>query len=77
MADSETRPQLSLVEAIVPVASLILLVGLSYYLFGDGGANGPNQVGMVVATMIAVVVGWAWLAVISRHLLNDPSTPSS
>ena len=58
MADSETRPQLSLVEAIVPVASLILLVGLSYYLFGDGGANGPNQVGMVVATMIAVVVGW-------------------
>ncbi len=58
MADQETRPPLSLVEAIIPVASLIALVGLSYYLFGDGGANGPNQVGMVVATMIAVLIAW-------------------
>jgi Na+:H+ antiporter, NhaC family len=58
MPNSETRPQLSLLEAIIPVATLILLVGLSYYLFGDGGANGPNQVGMVVATMTAVFIGW-------------------
>ena len=58
MADQETRPPLSLVEAIIPVASLIALVGLSYFLFGDGGANGPNQVGMVVATMIAVLIAW-------------------
>ena len=59
MADHpETRPQLSLIEAIIPVASLIVLVGLSYYLFRDGGAYGPNQVAMVVATMIAVFLGW-------------------
>jgi len=49
---------LSLLEAIVPVASLILLVGLSYYLFGDAGAAGPNQVALVVATMIAVSIAW-------------------
>ena len=47
-----------LVEALIPVASLIVLVGLSYFLFGDGGAMGPNQVALVVATMIAVLVGW-------------------
>jgi NhaC family Na+:H+ antiporter len=47
-----------LVEALIPVASLIVLVGLSYFLFGDGGAVGPNQVALVVATMIAVFVGW-------------------
>ena len=58
MAEQKTRPPLSLIEAIIPVASLILLVGLSYYLFKDGGADGPNQVGMAVATMIAVFVGW-------------------
>ncbi len=53
------KPQpLTLTEAIVPVASLILLVGLSYFLFGDAGAGGPNQVALVVATMIAVFVGW-------------------
>ena len=39
---SEPQP-LSLLEATLPVASLILLVGLSYFLFGDRGAVGPNQ----------------------------------
>lgn len=47
-----------LVEALIPVASLIVLVGLSYFLFGDGGATGPNQVALVVATMVAVLLGW-------------------
>jgi NhaC family Na+:H+ antiporter len=54
---AEPQP-LSLLEAIVPVAGLILLVGLSYFLFGDAGAVGPNQVALVVATMIAVYIGW-------------------
>ncbi len=49
---------LSLTEAIIPVASLIVLVGLSYFLFGDAGAGGPNQVALVVSTMIAVFIGW-------------------
>ncbi len=46
------------VEAIIPIASLIILVALSYYLFGDAGAFGPNQIALVVATMIAVFVAW-------------------
>ncbi|MCX7890761.1 MAG: Na+/H+ antiporter NhaC [Burkholderiales bacterium] len=57
-----TRPgapqPLTLVEAIVPIASLVLLVALSYYLFGDAGAAGPNQIALVVATMVAVLIGW-------------------
>ena len=53
------QPQpLTLVEAIIPVASLIVLVALSYFLFGDAGAGGPNQVALVMATMIAVFIGW-------------------
>jgi NhaC family Na+:H+ antiporter len=35
-----------------------VLVALSYYLFGDAGAGGPNQVALVVATMIAVFIAW-------------------
>jgi Na+:H+ antiporter, NhaC family len=58
VSETDQRQTLSLVEAIIPVASLIVLVALSYYLFGDAGAKGPNQVGMVVATMIAVFIGW-------------------
>jgi len=54
---SPSSSPLSLTEAIVPVAALILLVGLSFFLFGDAGAAGPNQVALVVATMIAVLIG--------------------
>jgi NhaC family Na+:H+ antiporter len=53
---SEPQP-LSMAEAVMPVASLILLVALAYYLFGDAGAAGPNQVALTVAAMIAVLIG--------------------
>jgi NhaC family Na+:H+ antiporter len=58
MKRPDSPQPLTLTEAIVPVASLIALVALSYFLFGDGGAVGPNQVALVVATMIAIFVGW-------------------
>ena len=58
MTRPDTPQPLSLIEAIIPVASLIILVGLSYFLFGDAGAGGPNQVALVVSTMIAVFIGW-------------------
>ena len=40
-------------EALVPVVALILLVALSYFLFGDAGAKGPNQIALVLAGMVA------------------------
>jgi Na+:H+ antiporter, NhaC family len=53
------QPQpLTLTEALIPIASLIILVAISYYLFGDAGAFGPNQVALVVATMVAVFIAW-------------------
>jgi NhaC family Na+:H+ antiporter len=53
-----SKSQPTLLEALIPIASLIVLVSLSYYLFGDSGSKGPNQVALVVATMIAVFIGW-------------------
>jgi NhaC family Na+:H+ antiporter len=57
-----TRPDeiqpLTFFEALVPIAGLVILVGLSFFLFGDAGAGGPNQVALVMATMIAVFVAW-------------------
>jgi NhaC family Na+:H+ antiporter len=58
MAPTNKPQPFTLVEAIIPVASLILLVAMSYYLFGDAGASGPNQIALVVATMIAVFLAW-------------------
>jgi NhaC family Na+:H+ antiporter len=56
-AAAPTPQPLTLIEAVIPVASLILLVALSFFLFGDAGAAGPNQVALVVAAMIAVAIG--------------------
>jgi NhaC family Na+:H+ antiporter len=50
------RP-LSMTEAVIPIVALVVLVGLSYFLFGDAGAKGPNQVALVLAAMIALVIG--------------------
>ena len=58
MARPDQPQPLTLTEAIIPVAGLILLVALSFYLFGDAGAGGPNQVALTVATMIAAFIGW-------------------
>jgi NhaC family Na+:H+ antiporter len=58
MTDSDERRAPSILEAAIPVASLIILVGLSFYLFGDAGAGGPNQVALIVATMVAVLLAW-------------------
>jgi len=56
MTQPASPEPITLTEALIPVVSLVVLVGLSYYLFGDGGAKGPNQVALVVATVIALIV---------------------
>lgn len=58
MKRPETPQPLSMTEAVIPMASLIVLVALSYFLFGDAGGAGPNQVALTIATMIAVFIGW-------------------
>jgi Na+:H+ antiporter, NhaC family len=55
-APAATRP-LTMTEAAIPIVSLIVLVGLSFYLFGDAGAKGPNQVALVLAAMIGLAIG--------------------
>jgi len=58
MASPDAPQPLTLLEAIIPVAGLVVLIAISFYLFGDAGAAGPNQVALTVATMIAVLIGW-------------------
>jgi NhaC family Na+:H+ antiporter len=60
MSTNEPVPSqpITIAEAIIPIASLVVLIAVSYYLFGDAGSNGPNQVALTVATMIAVFLAW-------------------
>jgi len=47
-----------LAEALVPVATLIGLLGLSFYLFGDAAAAGPNQIALLFCAIVATYVAW-------------------
>jgi NhaC family Na+:H+ antiporter len=58
MARPDEPQRLTLFEALIPVTGLIVLVALSYYLFGDAAASGPGQIALVMAAMIAVIVAW-------------------
>lgn len=49
---------LGLLAALVPVATLVGLLGLSFFLFGDSAAAGPNQVALVFCSLVAVYVAW-------------------
>lgn len=54
----------SLTDALLPVATLLLLLGLSYYLFRDSASYGPNQIALLfcglIASGIAYKNGMAW-----------------
>ena len=54
---SDGAAPLGLGAALAPVLALVVLVALSFYLFGDGGAAGPSQVAIVCAALVAVLVG--------------------
>lgn len=53
---SEREPSLG--QALLPVVSLIGLLAASVYFYGDGSSSGPNQIALILAAMIAALVGW-------------------
>lgn len=53
-------------EALVPVVALALLIVSSVLLFGDAGIKGPNQIALVVAGLVAILV-----AVRAGYRLDD------
>jgi len=56
----------SLLDAVIPVAALIILLGASYAFYGDKAAQGPNQIALVFCALIAAGIaaknGLAWSA---------------
>ncbi len=53
-----------MLEALIPVVSLVALLGLSVYLFSDSSSQGPNQIVLTLAAGIAAIVamrlGFQW-----------------
>ncbi len=47
----------SLTTSLIPVVVLIGLLAASVYLFGDGSSSGPNQIALMLAAGVAIVLG--------------------
>ncbi len=47
----------TLLQALVPVAALILLLSSSVSLFGDNTSSGPSQIALILSAGVAIVIG--------------------
>jgi len=61
---NEPKPA-SLVDALIPVVSLVLMLALSVSLFGSDSSSGPNQIvltlGAGIAAIVAIRNGHTWV----------------
>jgi len=57
----------TLVDALIPVGSLVLMLSLSVKLFGADSSSGPNQIvltiGAAIAAIVAIRNGHKWLEI--------------
>ena len=48
----------SLIDALIPCATLIVLLGLSYFLFGNDASSGANQIALLFCGAIAAGIAY-------------------
>ncbi len=57
MPDSPVKCEPSLIQALLPLAFLIGLLASSVYLFGSDSSYGPNQIVLILAAGIGIIIG--------------------
>jgi Na+:H+ antiporter, NhaC family len=55
MTTTGSKPSLAL--SLFPVLALVVLLAGSVALFGDGNSGGPNQIALILAAVVAAVIG--------------------
>ncbi|MDH5501042.1 MAG: Na+/H+ antiporter NhaC, partial [Gammaproteobacteria bacterium] len=64
---SQAKPA-NLLDALIPVISLILMLSMSVYLFGSDSSSGPNQIvltlGAAIAAIVAIKNGHEWATIL-------------
>ena len=75
MANEKKTP--TLVDALIPVVSLVIMLAMSVYLFGADSSGGPNQIvlilGAAIASIVAIRNGYQW-AELQRAMIDGIST---
>ena len=52
------KKQPTLLDALIPVFALIIMLAGSVYLYGDNSSYGANQIALILAASIAILVGY-------------------
>ena len=73
----KTRKPPTLVDALIPVVSLVVMLAMSVYLFGSDSSSGPNQIvlilGAAIASIVAIRNGYDW-AELQSAIIDGIST---
>ena len=56
-AESVGTRKPSLLDALIPVVSLIAMLAMSVYLYGEDSSYGANQIALLLAAGIGAIVG--------------------
>jgi NhaC family Na+:H+ antiporter len=56
----------SLLQSLVPLVVLVALLAANVVVFGDGGLEGPNQLALLFAAAVALVIG-----LVNKHSFGD------
>lgn len=51
-----SKRKITLFEALVPIAFLIVLLAINYRVFGVEASSGANQFGLILASAIAMII---------------------
>ena len=67
MSNSQPKEP-TLLDALIPIVSLVAMLGLSVYLFGSDSSSGPNQIvltlGAAIAAIVAIQNGHPWAKIL-------------
>ena len=59
--------QPTLLDALIPIISLVVMLAMSVYLFGDNSSSGPNQIVLTLGAAIAAIVAIQKGTRLGRH----------
>jgi NhaC family Na+:H+ antiporter len=48
----------SLIQAFIPIVSLVILLAINVLVFGAGATDGPNQIALILASGVAGLISW-------------------
>ena len=58
----------SLIESLVPILSLVIMLGFSVYFFESDSSYGPNQIALIlgaaIASLVAIRNGHLWQSIL-------------